>query len=282
MAYRKTTTKQLRFRVERSMDDKKFLVLDSATCTYSEFASRQEAETECSARNNVGRQKTSEPPELAVLREKLRKEGFLTPEESAVLDRPRDKDLKPVRPRRDPQVFIDQMRKALPALCRDWGCELTRQAGIDDERRRKMTTDEVIAAIGLADSGGFSAQFNLETLAEEFRELRLTCLEDEGFRGVVAVNYLSSEPARFKARYLGISERDYFRQLAEGHRWLARCVAAKYDHAIDLDPTARDAMRDIEDRELRADVLGRSTPDDDGDCCGLNPGDLFGFTVEKW
>jgi hypothetical protein len=286
MAYRKhyskPATKSVRFRIERTLDDKRFLVLDGLAGTYAEYATLQEAETECDKLKDALRPKTSEPPELPVLREKLRKEGFLTPEESAVLDRPRDKDLKPVRPRRDPQISIDQMRKALPALCRDWGCELTRQAGIDDERRRKMTTDEVIAAIGLADSGGFSAQFNLETLAEEFRELRLTCLEDEGFRGVVAVNYLSSEPARFKARYLGISERDYFRQLAEGHRWLARCVAAKYDYAIDLDPTARDAMRDIEDRELRADVLGRSTPDDDGDCCGLNPGDLFGFTVEKW
>jgi hypothetical protein len=276
-------TKMPRFRVERSMDDKTFLVLDTVECKYYEFATRQEAETDCAKRNGALRPKTSELRELPAIREKLRKGFLLSPEESAALERPRERDLKPVRPRRDPQAFIDQMRKALPALCRNWGSELARHAGIADAQRRTMTTDEVVAAVGLAGTGeGFSFQFDLETLAEEFRELRWTRLEDEGLLGVIAVNCLSSEPARLKARYLGLSERDYSRKLADGHRWLARCLAAKYDSAIDLDPGARDAMRDIEDRELRADALGRSTPDDDDDHWGLNQGDLYGFGIEEW
>jgi hypothetical protein len=250
-----------------------FVVVDTVAIKIHEFASRQEAERECDARNNIGRQKTSEPAELPVLREKLRKGGFLTPEESAVLNRPRDKDLKPIRPRSDPQVFIDQMRKALPALCRAWGSELARQAGIDDVQRRAMTTDEVVARVGLADTGDFSAQFYLETLAEEFRDLRWTCLEDEGFRGVIAVNYLSSEPARLKASYLGLSERSYFRKLEECHQWLARCLAAKYGSVIDLDESAPWAMlRDIAD--------GGRIPDDDPQ--DLSPEEFRGFSVEKW
>ena len=236
MAYRKhyskPAEKTLRFRVERSMDDKNFLVLDTVDCKYYQFATRQEAETDCAKRNGALRPKTSELRELPAIREKLRRGGMLTPEESVALNTARPRDLQPVRPRRDPQVFIDQMRKAMPALCRDWGCDLARQAGIDDAQRGAMTTEQVIAAIGLRGAGkdGFSAQFDLETLAEEFRTLRWTRLEDEGFLGVIAVNYLSREPARLKARYLGISERDYFRKLADGHRWLARCLAPKYSN----------------------------------------------------
>lgn len=264
-----------RFRVMRDDIGKGFVVVDTVAIKIHEFASRQEAETECDARNNVGRPKTSEPAELPVIREKLRKQGFLSPEESALLERPRESDLKPVRPRRDPQAFIDQVRKALPTLCRDWGYELTRQAGIDDAQRKAMTTDEVIAAIGLAGGGGFSAQFDLETLAEEFREIRWGCLEEEGFLGVIAANYLSSEPARHKARYLGLSERDYFRKLADGHRWIARCLAAKYDSAVDLDLSARNAME-------RDEYTKGKTPDDDDGHWGLDEGDLYGFGIEEW
>lgn len=273
MASKKHTTNQPRFRVMRDDIGNGFVVVDTVAIKIYEFATKDAADRECARRNSIGRQKTSEPAELPILREKLRKGGLLSPEESELLDRPRDWDLKPVRPRRDPQV-IDQIRQALPSLCRDWGSNLARQAGVDDVQRRAMTTDQVVAAVGLADTGGFSAQFDLETLAEEFRELRWTCLEDEGFRGVIAVNYLSSEPARLKARYLGLSERNYFRKLDECHQWLARCLAAKYSSPIDFEASTLWAMlRDISDG-------GRSTPDDDS--WGLNPEDLNGFGIEKW
>jgi hypothetical protein len=267
-----------RFRAMRDDIGNGFVVVDSVAIKIYEFASREEADQDCARRNGEGRQKTSEPAELPSLREKLRKGGVLSPEESAVLKRPRERDLKPVRPRHDPQLFVDQIRKVLPSLCRAWGCEVARQSGIDDALRRAMTTDEVVTAVGfaagLANTEVPFSHHTIGTLDEELRPIRWTCLEDEGFRGAIAVHYLSSDPARLKAGYLGLSRTDYFRKLDEGHRWLTRCLAAEYDgNPIDFDPEAQDAMeRDITDG-------GRSTSDDD--YWGIDPGDLDGFGVEK-
>jgi hypothetical protein len=264
--YRKPAEKTLRFRVERSMDDKTFLVLDTLECKYYEFATRQEAETDCAKRNGALMPKTSERRELPAIRAKLRKGGVLSPAESAALYRARPRDLQPARPRHDPQVFIDQIRKELPALCRAWGSQMAHKSGIDEARRRTMSTDEVVDAVGFANAGGFFSHPPIDTVDAALGRLRWECLEDEGLQGVIAVNYLSREPARLKALYLRLSRTDYFRKLDEGHQYLARCLAAEYDEEFD--------------EVLWLEIEDYSPADDE--CCGLNPGDLFGFTIEKW
>lgn len=280
MAYRKPyskpTAKSPRFRIERSMDDKTFLVLDTLDFKYTEFASRQDAERECNTRNGTSRPKTSEPAELPALREKLRREGNLSPEEFATLNRPRERDLKPVRLRPDQQILVNQIRKALPAFCRAWGCMLARQSGIADALRLSMTTEEVVAVVGLENPCIPSTHHAIETLDARLRPIRWGRLEDEGFEGVIVVHYLSSDSARLKARYLGRSERDYFRKLDEGHRWLVRCIAVEYDGGLDFDYGSVEALE-----AYNADPDNPADNDSEG-YWGLNPGDLYGFTVEKW
>src|ERR1700743_3761626 len=101
-----------RFRVERYGD--KFAVVDTIAIRIHEFASREAAELECDARNGSLRPKTSEAAELRILREKLRKEGFLVPEERAVLRRRPPSDLmRLVRPKLDHRDLMFQIRGVL-------------------------------------------------------------------------------------------------------------------------------------------------------------------------
>jgi hypothetical protein len=271
MASKKPNTKPLRFRVERIGD--RFVIFDAETWTYTQCkpgTSRSQADLECAARNGAGRQKTSEAPELPSLREKLRREGSLSPEEYAALNRPRERDLKPVRLRRDQQILAEQIRKALPALCRAWGCILARQSGIDDAQRRSMTTDGIIAAVGLANRDITFNHHAIETLDACLRPIQWGRLEDEGFEGVIVVHYLSSEATRHKAAYLGRSERDYFRKLGEGHQWLTRCIAAEYDGGIDSDLWSQQSI------ELYNADPDYDPSDDDGDWY-IDPDDLANF-----
>jgi hypothetical protein len=99
-----------RFRVERYGG--KFAVVDTIDITIQEFSSRQDADRECDTRNGIVRQKTSEPAELQVLREKLRREGFLSSWEFAAMHRPRTKDLTVQRPMNPPPRLTEQFRQA--------------------------------------------------------------------------------------------------------------------------------------------------------------------------
>lgn len=211
--------KRPQFRVERYGD--RFAVVDTIAIKIYEFASREAAELECDARNGARRQRTTEPPELPILREKLRKQGFLSPGELETFNTRCANELLPAKPAFNPQLFV----KALPKFMRAWATELARRCRIDDAQRRSMTTDEVIADISTAGDIFLSAHRVLNRLDSELRPIRWGRLEDEGFQGVLVVHYLSNEPARLKAEYLGLSERGYFRKLEAGHRWLAPCLA---------------------------------------------------------
>lgn len=212
-----------------------FVIIDTVACQFSEFASRQDAERECDARNGVVKPKTSEPAEIQLLREKFRREGFLTQEEHEALHRPRTRDLIPIRLPRDPRLLIEPCRKLLQA----WVGELCRRSGLHDRQRRSMSTNDVITAIAVGAEGSAICSLPyhrrlFDALNDRLMPLSWSCLEAEGLRGVLAVHYLSNEPARLKADYLGLSERSYFRKLAEAHLWLAKSLGT-YLTANDLD-----------------------------------------------
>jgi hypothetical protein len=154
---------------------------------------------------------------------------------------------------------------------------MARKAGIDEARRTAMSTDEVVDAVGLARDGGFFSQPPIDTVDEALGPLRWAYLEHEGIQGVIAVNYLSRDPARLKARYLGISERDYFRKLDEGHQYLARCLASEYGSTGALEWGEQDDIERYEaapdDFPLDDDVLyngGRARKTSEGFWSGVD------------
>jgi hypothetical protein len=225
-----------RFRVMGPNRFGRYVVVDTVDIKIEEFASRQAAERDCNACNNAGRQKTSEPAELQVLRAKLRREG-LTADEFEALNRPRKRDLLPSRRPID-SSFIDQVRRVLPSLLRNWAGQLARNAGIDLQSRRIMETDEIIDAVARA-AWAWDPSFNhraIEILSEKMGEFTdWWRLNAEGVRGVLAVHYLSLQPTRLKAAYLKISERSYFRKLDDAHRSLANSLAEGLRFANEFD-----------------------------------------------
>jgi hypothetical protein len=273
MASKKHTTKQLRFRIERMGET--FVVIDTVECKYSEFASRKDAERECDARNGIFRQKTSEPAELRVLQEKFKKVG-ISIEEAHGFDQPRTKDIKAVR--REAQI-VGNYREWLPKLLSAMAVELAHQSGMEDTRR-SMATHAVINAItdaadpDAADRKGFSFKTRrLRLLFDEFK-IDWAHPRDNDLGWVLLIHYASAEPARLKAAYWGISERDYFRKLDAAHRSLAGSLAQRLGGADDSEWFSQD---DIE----RYNAAPDSSPSDN-DYWGLNTGDLDGFGVEKW
>ncbi len=279
MAYRKPTTNQPRFRVERMwrtaatpMRGDEFVILDSVALKYDLFPSRLEAERECDARNGIIRQKTSEPAELRVLQEKFKKVG-ISIEEACGFDQPRTKDIKAVRPAREAQI-VESCREWLPKLLSAMAVELAHQSGMEDTRRSMATQAVIEAIIDAADRKGFSFKTRrLRLLFDEFK-IDWAHPRDNDLGWVLLIHYASAEPARLKAAYWGISERDYFRKLDAAHRSLAGSLAQRLGGADDSEWFSQD---DIERYHADPD----SSPSDN-DCWGLNTGDLDGFSVEKW
>lgn len=242
-------SKPQRFRIERMGET--FVVIDTVACKFSEFASRQDAELECEARNGTAKPKTSEPAEILALREKFRKVG-ISCEEAEAFDQPRARDIKSERRSTGESQSVENARKWLPRLLRAWARDLAIQSGMEDARRRSMRTDSIVDGILVA-AGRGAFSFRNRTIQSLGEKVRMNWARPYGADAgwLLLIHYASADPARLKAEYWGLSERDYFRKIDAAHRWLARNYGSENDFE----------WSSAEDTERYA---GRSfSPDDD-------------------
>lgn len=271
MAFKKTTTPVLRFRVERIGHD--FVIVDSRDLKFIEFepgTTRAEAEKQCDARNGVAQAKTSESPVHQKLREKFRTTGIRLDELGGG---PRDRWLCQGNLTARAQRLLDNQKSWLPPMLREWANEVASQCGYGGARRRSWRTllvMEVIQTEGMAFNfarGSTVASFHFAVWPslphswEPESEIEL--------REILCTHYLSADPAQIKAAHFEISEREYYRRLTSAHRGLAR------SWVVGNDPGSQAVYRDEMEIEATDDAEGYG---DDDYAWAIDPEDLANFS----
>jgi hypothetical protein len=249
MAYKNRTPNLPRFRVERIGDQ--FVILDSVAVKYDLFASRLEAEQVCAARNGTAPGRKSTEPTIS---RQFREKGVTVEEIDAFYDacdradaprlwemrrsagavfhsvdgceyrvRVRGETEAPPRPAPVAGKSVEVYKNWLPPLLRDWAEQIATHFGYGGTKRGSWRTYRVINAIRADgwDNFAFENAASSELHCEVWQPYAPLTQAQIELRRVLAVHYLAADPDHIKARYFGVSERTYRRQVDAAHRSLA-------------------------------------------------------------
>jgi hypothetical protein len=244
MRTKKTNTPQrLRHYIERMRD--KYVVVDSKEIKFEECATREEAEKLCNLRNGI--RLSTEPPSL----ERLAKERAVTPDDIDTYNEVFRQinmggdddvwftpggdigyssagwtetvtDIAPPPTERQ-QKLIDDYKKWLPRMLAAWADMVAGQCGYGAKRR---AWDSFTVGLLMATEPEPSFRFPSQDIVEFHWRLWPTNYyagsHNRETAELLALHYLSGDPAHAKAKYFEVSERQFYLKLDAAHRWLAR------------------------------------------------------------
>jgi hypothetical protein len=140
------------------------------------------------------------------------------------------------------RLAVEAYKEWLPPLLTAWSVELKRLRGIDEATFKSLPTYAVLkwlrdGKLATIDDAHSPINAVCETMNWFLYEVKLQMGEDiddgdkdkSGLVEVLAVHYLSGEPARLKAKYFGISTRVYWRQVDAAHRLVAPDIHAEIE-----------------------------------------------------
>lgn len=275
MASKKNTTNLPPFRLISGIG-KGFVIVETDPLGIEELpegTTQAEAQKLCDLRNGI--RPSAEPPSL----HRRFVDNGVTPEDidSFADDTGRNTEWEsgaslPLSTPRAQKV-IDNHRKWLPLLLREWAGEVATQCGFGGAKRAAWHTYLVFKAIRAEPYTFAFTRAEIDDL--HYRVWPVPADPSVGdkeieTRTALAIFYLSADAVRIKAAYVGASERTYHRQIIAAHRWLAHhWVHGSY-------PGAQVASRAPRVGYLPDDDDGQD--EDDGGPFHINADDLAGFS----